>query len=90
MAATKKPKAAGVRSGKGKAKAASNGTTETPVVATKPVSNGNGVTTAPSADLIRVRAYEVFLARGPSAGDELSDWLAAEREIMEKFALHHR
>ena len=89
MATPKKPKAAGVRSGKGKAKAASNGTTETPALAKPPVSNGNGATSAPSADLIRVRAYEVFLSRGPSAGDELSDWLAAEREMMERFAQHH-
>jgi hypothetical protein len=83
MAAPRKSKTAGVRSGKAKVKAASNGATETPTIA-----NGNGGTGAPSAELIRVRAYEVFLARGTMAGDELSDWLIAEREIMEKTAHH--
>ncbi|CAG0984500.1 hypothetical protein PHYC_01949 [Phycisphaerales bacterium] len=30
---------------------------------------------------IAARAYEIFLARGSSAGDSVSDWLQAEREI---------
>jgi DUF2934 family protein len=89
MAAPRKPKAAGVRTGKNKAKAASSGTAATPKVATMPVANGNGGGgAAPSAELIRLRAYEVFVARGGTAGDELSDWLTAEREIMEQFTLH--
>ena len=87
MAAPRKPKAAGVRTGKSKAKAASSGLTETPIVATAPATNGNGGA-APSAEMIRLRAYEVFVARGGTAGDELSDWLIAEREIMEQFVPH--
>jgi hypothetical protein len=30
---------------------------------------------------IRVRAYELFLARGGAHGDDLADWLNAEREL---------
>lgn len=42
--------------------------------------------TAPSpvADLhsrITARAYEIFLARNGASGDELGDWLTAEREL---------
>jgi hypothetical protein len=88
MAAPRKSKTAGVRSGKAKVKAASNGATESRTIANARVANGNGGTGAPSAEMIRVRAYEVFLARGTMAGDELSDWLIAEREIMEKTAPH--
>ncbi len=87
MAAPRKPKTAGVRTGKSKAKAAGSGATETPIVAAAPAANGNGGT-APSAEMIRLRAYEVFVARGGTSGDELSDWLTAEREIMGKFAPH--
>lgn len=87
MAAPKKPKTGGVRTAKGKA--AGSGVTRTPVMAASaPGSNGNG-DAAPSAELIRRRAYEVFLARGETPGDELSDWLTAEREITEKFAPHN-
>lgn len=32
-------------------------------------------------DLIRNRAYEIFLARKGGAGDHLSDWVQAEREL---------
>jgi Protein of unknown function (DUF2934) len=97
MAAPRKPKAAGVRTGKSKAEAAISGAAATPKVttapvtkmATAPMANGNGGGgTAPSAELIRLRAYEVFVARGGTAGDELSDWLTAEREMMEKFSPH--
>jgi DUF2934 family protein len=87
MATPRKSKTAGVRTGKSKAKAASNGSTETPMAAPAPATNGNGGG-APSAEMIRLRAYEVFVARGGTAGDELSDWLVAEREIMERFATH--
>ena len=84
MAAPKKPKTAGVRTAKSKA-AASSGAPKTPVVVTAPGSNGNG-SAAPNPELIRLRAYEVFKARGDTQGDELSDWLNAEREIIKKFA----
>lgn len=87
MAAPRKPKAAGVRTGKSKAKAATSRVAATPKVATTAATNGNG-RPAPDAEMIRLRAYEVFMAREGAAGDELSDWLTAERELMEKFAPH--
>jgi hypothetical protein len=34
-----------------------------------------------SLDAIRVRAYELYLARGGSHGGDFDDWLAAEREL---------
>lgn len=36
----------------------------------------------PSEAQIRERAYFIWLARGDQPGDSLSDWLAAERELI--------
>ena len=36
---------------------------------------------APNHDEIRRRAYEIYLERGGLPGQELEDWLQAEREI---------
>jgi len=36
---------------------------------------------APNCDEIRRRAYEIYLERGGLPGEELEDWLQAEREI---------
>jgi Protein of unknown function (DUF2934) len=33
-------------------------------------------------ETIRVRAYELFLARGAAHGNDLADWLNAERELL--------
>ena len=33
---------------------------------------------------VRQRAYELFLQRGGAPGDDLRDWLNAEREICEQ------
>jgi len=41
---------------------------------------------APSHEEIRRRAYEIYLARDGHPGDELDDWLRAEREL-QKLAL---
>lgn len=38
----------------------------------------------PSAEEIAVRAYEIFVGRGASHGNDLDDWLQAERELIEK------
>jgi hypothetical protein len=35
----------------------------------------------PTMEQIRQRAYEIYLARGDGAGDELQDWLQAERNL---------
>ncbi len=36
---------------------------------------------SPSVDEVRFRAYEIFLHRN-GHGDEISDWLQAEQELM--------
>jgi len=41
---------------------------------------------APSQEEIRRRAYEIYLERADLPGDELDDWLRAEREL-QKVAL---
>jgi hypothetical protein len=33
-------------------------------------------------DDVRLRAYELYLQRGGIPGDEVSDWLQAERELL--------
>jgi hypothetical protein len=30
---------------------------------------------------LRLRAYEIYLRRGPNPGNEIGDWLQAEREL---------
>ena len=35
----------------------------------------------PSHEEIRLRAYEIYLQRGGLPGNELDDWLQAEREL---------
>jgi hypothetical protein len=30
---------------------------------------------------LRYRAYEIYLERGPKPGNEIGDWLQAEREL---------
>jgi Protein of unknown function (DUF2934) len=44
---------------------------------------------APSHEEIRRRAYEVYLERGDLPGNEVDDWLRAEREL-QKVALFAR
>jgi hypothetical protein len=39
--------------------------------------------TSPSEQQIRERAYEIYQARGGQDGNEVSDWVAAERELQE-------
>ena len=43
----------------------------------------------PTQDQIRLRAYQNYLERGAHAGQELDDWLRAEREL-QKVALFTR
>ena len=53
----------------------------------KSASAKNGSSTTgqvfPTVQQIRQRAYELFLSRGASLGNEMDDWLDAERELME-------
>jgi Protein of unknown function (DUF2934) len=36
-------------------------------------------------DEIRQRAYEIFQQRGQAPGSDADDWLAAEREVMQRY-----
>jgi hypothetical protein len=38
-------------------------------------------------DRLAQRAYELYLARGREDGRDLEDWLAAERELLERETL---
>jgi hypothetical protein len=38
-------------------------------------------------DEINQRAYEIYLQRGEKPGDDISDWLRAEKEVKEKYSL---
>ena len=40
----------------------------------------------PTHDEIEIRAYERYLERGASDGDEVNDWLEAERELLQRRA----
>jgi hypothetical protein len=46
--------------------------------ATTEIERGRGPVTE---DQIRQRAYEIFLAKGASPGQDVQDWLRAEREL---------
>jgi hypothetical protein len=46
-----------------------------------PADNG-GSNGGVKIESIRVRAYELFLARGRAHGDDLADWLNAEKELL--------
>ena len=51
-----------------------------------PAHNGNGAAAGrPDSEMnietVRLRAYELFLARGATHGNDLADWLNAEREL---------
>jgi hypothetical protein len=40
----------------------------------------------PTQEEIKLRAYHIYLERGGAPGDELGDWTAAERELVEKYS----
>ena len=42
---------------------------------------GAEATHAPSHDEIAVRAYEIYLSRGTAPGNDLDNWLEAERQL---------
>jgi hypothetical protein len=60
-------KSAAVQSHSNGAATTSNGVIEPPVM--------------PNYEEIRVRAYELYVARGGVHGDDWSDWFVAEREL---------
>jgi hypothetical protein len=60
-------KSAAVQSHSNGAATTSNGVIEPPIM--------------PSYEEIRVRAYELYLARGGAHGDDWNDWFVAEQEL---------
>jgi Protein of unknown function (DUF2934) len=50
----------------------------------KPKTSKQPPTHEPSIQQIRQRAYEIYLSRREGSGDELQDWLQAERELRSK------
>jgi hypothetical protein len=51
-----------------------------PRLAPKPTSN------RPTQEQIRLRAYQIFMARNGKAGDPAADWIKAERELIEELS----
>jgi Protein of unknown function (DUF2934) len=39
----------------------------------------------PTREEIGVRAHEIYIERGATHGDDMADWLQAERELSEKY-----
>ena len=37
----------------------------------------------PTVEKIRLRAYEIYVERGRTGGQDLEDWLLAEKEVTE-------
>jgi hypothetical protein len=48
--------------------------------------NGNGAPTGNLEEVIRTRAYELYLSRGGQDGAHESDWYAAEAEVRTRTA----
>jgi DUF2934 family protein len=47
-----------------------------------PAADGGSNRDRVNIERIRRRAYEIFLARGGAHGNDLADWLNAERELL--------
>jgi hypothetical protein len=66
-----------------------NVTLELDATLIQPHAEDTSANSAPSHEEIRRRAYEIYLERNGFPGDELDDWLRAEREL-QKIALFKR
>ncbi len=40
---------------------------------------------APAREEIELRAYQIYVERGGAHGQDVEDWLQAERELVEKY-----
>jgi hypothetical protein len=67
----------------------SNRNLELPATSVQPRADETSLRSTPSDEEIRRRAYEIYLERGDLPGDEMDDWLRAEREL-QKVALFER
>lgn len=56
-------------------------------IATAPVASDNRKVLVPINldEEIRQRAYELYLERGSTAGNEQEDWVTAEREVRSRY-----
>ena len=41
---------------------------------------------APTREEIELRAYQIYVERGGTHGQDVDDWLQAERELVEKYS----
>ncbi|HTT76107.1 MAG TPA: DUF2934 domain-containing protein [Candidatus Binataceae bacterium] len=82
MATQRKTKAPTVR----KVKTSVNGNADS-VAAVQSVAVPPIAVFLPTEEEVRVRAYELFLARGCKHGADLADWFAAEHELMDRLAV---
>jgi hypothetical protein len=48
-------------------------------------SQPEGVSGAPMSEEIELRAYQIYIERGGAPGQDVEDWLQAERELVEKY-----
>jgi len=48
------------------------------------VQKSRTATNQPTREEIALRAYEIFLRRGGAPGNELADWVLAERELLDQ------
>jgi hypothetical protein len=46
-----------------------------------PVAHADPARNEPTQEEIRVRAYELYIARGGADGHAMDDWIQAEREL---------
>ena len=40
---------------------------------------------APTREEIKLRAYQIYVERGGAQGQDVEDWVQAERELVEKY-----
>lgn len=52
----------------------------------KPRTAGN----QPTQEEIALRAYQIYLKRGATPGNELGDWMQAERQLIAEIGKPHR
>jgi hypothetical protein len=65
-------------------KAKEHRNTETDRTFAKQTESAETLADSPRQEEIRYPAYEIYIARDGQPGDELSDWLQAERELEAK------
>jgi hypothetical protein len=47
------------------------------------------LTSTPPVEEIRARAYEIYIERGQRSGEDLENWLQAEKELTEAIRKPH-